>query len=76
MYLNPEEEKMYQGDYGPAVEKSMEILVALGDIYQAEKMVEISSAQISGVSYKTIGDAGLEFLEEMAQTARVRVPST
>jgi predicted aconitase len=76
LYLNPEEEKMYQGDYGPAVEKSMEILVALGDIYQAEKMVEISSAQISGVSYKTIGDAGLEFLEEMAQTARVRVPST
>ena len=67
---------MYQGHYGPAVEKSMEILVALGDIYQAEKMVEITSAQISGVSYKTIGDAGLEFLEEMAQSARVRVPST
>lgn len=76
MYLTPEEEKMYQGHYGPAVEKSMEILVALGDIYQAEKMVEITSAQISGVSYKTIGDAGLEFLEEMAQSARVRVPST
>src|SRR5690606_1342835 len=47
-----------------------------GDIYQAKKMVEITSAQISGVSYKTIGDAGLEFLEEMAQSARVRVPST
>jgi predicted aconitase len=76
MYLTPEEEKMYQGLYGPAVQKSMEILVALGDIYQAEKMVEIISAQISGVSYKTIGDAGLEFLEEMAQSARVRVPST
>ncbi len=76
MYLTPEEEKMYQGQYGPAVQKSMEILVALGDIYQAEKMVEITSAQISGVSYKTIGDAGLEFIEEMAQSARVRVPST
>lgn len=76
MYLTSEEEKMYQGHYGPAVQKSMEILVALGDIYQAEKMVEITSAQISGVSYKTIGDAGLEFLEEMAQSARVRVPST
>lgn len=76
MYLTSEEEKMYQGQYGPAVQKSMEILVALGDIYQAEKMVEITSAQISGVSYKTIGDAGLEFLEEMAQSARVRVPST
>ena len=67
---------MYQGEYGPAVEKSMEILVALGDIYEAEKLVEITSAQISGVSYKTIGDAGLEFLEDMAQTAQVRVPST
>lgn len=76
MYLTSEEEKMYQGQYGPAVQKSMEILVALGDIYQAKKMVEITSAQISGVSYKTIGDAGLEFLEEMAQSARVRVPST
>jgi phosphomecalonate degydratase large subunit len=76
MYLTPEEEKMYQGHHGPAVQKSMEILVALGDIYEAEKMVEISSAQISGVSYKTIGDAGLEFLEEMAETAQIRVPST
>ena len=38
---------MYSGEYGPAVEKSMEILVALGDIYGAEGMVEIVSAQIS-----------------------------
>jgi predicted aconitase len=76
MYLTPEEEEMYDGEYGLAVEKSMEILVALGDIYGAEKMVEIVSAQISGVSYKTIGDAGLEYLEDMANTGRVRVPST
>jgi len=54
----------------------MEILVALGDIYNAEKLVNITSAQISGVSYKTIGDAGLEFLEDMAQDAEVIVPST
>jgi predicted aconitase len=54
----------------------MEILVALGDIYGAEKLVNISSAQISGVSYKTIGDAGLEFLQELSKDAKVRVPST
>jgi predicted aconitase len=77
MYLTREEEKMYRGDYGPAVEKSMEILVALGDIYGAEGMVEIVSAQISGVSYKTIGDAGLEYLEELAhEGAKVKVTST
>lgn len=67
---------MYDGEKGPAVQKSMEIIVALGDIYGAEKLVNITSAQISGVSYKTIGDAGLEFLEELAQDARVTVPST
>jgi phosphomecalonate degydratase large subunit len=68
---------MVQGGCGLAVEKSMEILVALGDIYGAEKMVEIESAQISGVSYKTIGDAGLEYLEDLANSgAKVTVPST
>lgn len=76
MYLTPQEEKMEAGEYGPAVQKSMEILVALGNIYNAERMVDITSAQISGVSYKTIGDAGLEFLEDMAQDARIIVPST
>ncbi|HOQ19654.1 MAG: aconitase X catalytic domain-containing protein [Methanothermobacter tenebrarum] len=78
MYLTAYEEEMYDGEYGEAVEKSMKILVALGDIYGAERMVEISSAQISGVSYKTIGDAGLEYLEELSKdpSARVKVQSS
>ncbi len=76
MYLTREEEEMYEGSEGPAVQKSMEILVALGDIYDAERLVDITSAQISGVSYKTIGDAGLEFLEALSKDAQVRVPST
>ena len=45
----------------------MDILVALGDIYGASKLVDITSAQVSGVSYKTIGDAGLEYLEDLAR---------
>ena len=76
MHLTREEEKMYGGEEGLAVEKCMEILVALGDIYGAEKLVSITSAQISGVSYKTIGDAGLGFLEDLSIDAHVRVPST
>ena len=76
MYLTRKEESMYAGEQGPAVQKSMEILVALGEIYGAERLVDITSAQISGVSYKTIGDAGLEYLEELARDARVQVPST
>ncbi|MGC9517692.1 MAG: aconitase X catalytic domain-containing protein [Methanomicrobiales archaeon] len=78
MYLTPEEEKMYNGEYGTTVQKSMEILVALGDIYNADEMVNISSAQISGVSYKTIGDAGLEYLEDLSKdvNAKTSVIST
>lgn len=74
MYLTKEEEKMLNGEYGPAVEKSMRLLVKLGEIYGAEKMIEISSAQIAGISYKNIGDPGVEFLEGfLEEGAKVRV---
>jgi len=62
MYLTQEEEDMSNGEYGETIRKSMDILIALGEIYEASSLVDISSAQVSGVSYKTIGDAGLEYL--------------
>ncbi|VVC03276.1 Uncharacterised protein [Candidatus Bilamarchaeum dharawalense] len=76
MKLTKEEQQMFNGEMGEAAQQSMEILVALGKIYGAEKMVEISSAQISGVSYKTIGQAGLEYLDDLARKgARVKIPT-
>ena len=66
MFLTREEEKMADGEYGETIRKSMDILIALGDIYGAEKFVDIKSAQVSGVSYKTIGEAGLEYLQDLA----------
>lgn len=71
MFLTKEEEKMASGEYGETIRKSMDILIALGDIYGAEKFVDIKSAQVSGVSYKTIGQAGLEYLEDLASTAEI-----
>jgi predicted aconitase len=78
MFLTQEEEKMCNGEYGETIRKSMDILVALGDIYGAEKFVDISSAQVSGVSYKTIGEAGLEYLEDLAsdKSGFATIPST
>ena len=67
MFLTKEEEQMCDGEFGETIRKSMDILVALGDIYGASKLVDITSAQVSGVSYKTIGDAGLEYLEDLAK---------
>jgi predicted aconitase len=59
------------------VKRAMEIVVALGEIYGAEDLVPVESVQVAGVSYKNLGQAGLEFLREWAaQGARVRVPTT
>jgi predicted aconitase len=67
MQLRSQEIQMMNGKFGWAAQKSMEILVALGKIYGAEQMIPISSVQISGVSYANLGEAGLQFLDEMAQ---------
>jgi predicted aconitase len=76
MKLTQEEKEMLAGKYGNAVKKSMEILVALGEIYGADRLIPVSSVQISGVSYDNLGDAGLEFLSEMARDGKVLVKTT
>jgi predicted aconitase len=77
MRLTDEEQAMLAGEFGPGVQKAMEILAALGTIYAADDLVPVSSVQVAGVSYKNLGDAGLEFLSQWAaQGARVRVPTT
>ncbi len=76
MYLTKKEEKMLAGEEGYAVKKSMEILVALGNIFGAEKLIEVGSVQVAGVSYHNLGDAGLEFLNELAEDGKVKVLTT
>ncbi len=66
MKLTSEEQKMLDGAHGRATQKAMEILVALGTIYGAERMVPVTSVQIAGVSYDNLGEAGLHWLSEMA----------
>lgn len=75
MHLTKKEEKLLDSE-NPAVRKSMNLLVKLGDIYGAEEMVKVSSAQASGVSYKSIGDPGIKFLESFAEEgAEVSIPT-
>jgi predicted aconitase len=76
MRVTEEERAMLAGTEGPAVQKAMQIVVALAEIYEAAELVPVASAQIAGVSYKNLGDAGLESLEEWAALgARARVPA-
>jgi len=67
---------MLAGEEGRATQKAMQILVALGRIYDAKKLVRVSSVQVSGVSYKNLGDAGLEFLDALAADGKARVKTT
>jgi hypothetical protein len=77
MHLTLEEKAMLAGDFGPGIKKAVEIIVALGKIYGAQELVPVRSVQVAGVSYKNLGDAGLEFLREWAgQGVQVRVPTT
>ncbi|MHC1604672.1 MAG: aconitase X [Candidatus Methanofastidiosia archaeon] len=63
MYLTKEDQEIYDGEQGEVLQKAMEILVALGNIYGAKDLVPISSVQVAGVSYKNLGEPGTEFLE-------------
>jgi predicted aconitase len=77
MYLTKEEEKIYDGELGWAYQISMRILVKLGDLYGAKSLIPIESAHISGVSYKTINDAPIEFLKALLESGgRSRVKAT
>jgi len=76
MRLEQEEKDMLEGKYGKAAQKSMEILNALGEIFDAENMIAVHGVQIAGVSYANLGEAGLEYLNEMAEDGKVRVLTT
>ena len=75
MHLTRSEEKILGGEEGPSRQKAMELLVALGDIYGADRLIRVASAQVSGASFKTIGDAGIKWLEDMAKDARATIPA-
>lgn len=73
MHLTKQEERVLAGEEGVGKQKAMELVVALGDIYGAKRLIPIVSAQVSGASFKTIGDAGIKFLEDFSREARVSI---
>ena len=66
MYLTNAEEQILSGENGEVMERMFRLLVRLGEIYGADRMIPASSALVAGVSYKSIGDPGVEFLEDYA----------
>ena len=78
MYLSNSEEKALAGERGIALQLAYRVLVAIGRISDAEKLIPIKWAHVSGVSHLTIGDYGLDFLEKISRSkgAKFRVFTT
>ena len=76
MELTKDEESALKGEHGEIMQMAYRILVATGEATDAEKLIPIEWAHLSGVNYNTIGDAGEEFLASISKDARVKVKTT
>ena len=65
MFLTDEETLMLNGDRGPAVRKAMEILVALGESFGAERLVPVNNVHMAGSSVLVAEEAGTRFVEDI-----------
>ncbi len=68
MFLTRSEEKALAGEEGEALETAYRVLVAIGKLSNASKLIPIEWAHVSGVSYLTIGEYGLDFLSKISST--------
>lgn len=76
MELNKNEEQILAGSKGETYASAYRVLLAIGEATEAEKLIPITWAHVSGVNYNTIGDTGVAFLQEVAKDARVKVRTT
>jgi len=74
--LTKDEEKSLNGEHGEVLQTAYRILSATGEATDAEKLVPIHWAHVSGVNYNTIGDAGEEFLASISKDAKFKVRTT
>lgn len=65
MNLTEDESAMLSGDAGPAVQKAMQILVALGESFGAERLVPINNVHMAGSSVLVAEEAGTRFVEDI-----------
>ncbi|MBN9459927.1 MAG: aconitase X catalytic domain-containing protein [Burkholderiales bacterium] len=69
MILTKEEEQMLNGECGPGVAKAMDMIVKWGEVYDAPKLVEVTS------THTLLGEP-VEWLRDVSEGAKVRTLST
>lgn len=77
MKLTDEERSNLDGTGGEPLRIATQVLVKLGDSYDAERLVPIASAHLVACSYQIAGEAGIDVYARLVEAgARVRVPTT
>lgn len=77
MNLTIEEQEMLDGKHGKGIQLATEIVVKMGDLYGAHRLIKVKRAHIDAAAYATIWDAGTDFVEFLVNHgARVAVPTT
>jgi predicted aconitase len=73
--FDAEEQAMLAGERGPAMRLAMQVITAMGEVAQAERLIPIKSAHIDSCLYH--GSVGLDFAERLAADGgEVVVPTT
>jgi predicted aconitase len=76
MELTREEEKLLKGEGGESLAIAYRILLAIGEATEAQKLIPVKWAHLSGVNYNTVGDSGKDFLEKFSKGATVAIRTT
>jgi len=77
VHLTKEEEGLLRGEEGSELAEVFEAVVKVAEVLGATRLVKVSHAHISGISYRNLGVEGVEFLEDLASRGlRFAVPTT
>lgn len=75
MKLTDHDQQLLAGDYGPAAQMAMRILVQLGEVMDAPEMLDIDQVHVDGCIYES--EAHLDFAEKLASLhGKVIVPTS
>ncbi|MEM8862284.1 MAG: aconitase X catalytic domain-containing protein [Chloroflexota bacterium] len=75
LYLTEKDEAMLTGNHGRAAQAAMRILTQMGEIFGANRLINIESAHIDGCLYH--GDSGIHFAQMLVDGgAQTVVPTT
>jgi predicted aconitase len=74
--LTKDEEAALKGEQGESLALAYRVLVAIGEATDADRLLPVEWAHLSGINYNTIGDAGEEFLARLSKDAKFKIKTT